>query len=138
MDSSPVPSIAGGHSRCSGERTRVFLQGGDVVGERDANDLDVAVAPELLLDGVELGWRPPSSDSDRPLPPEPVEDHPRAPVTRAVAEEEEVAAAQACGQTDGNGAHDLGAGEVADVVVLGHDEALVLAARASGRPARGA
>ena len=79
----------------------MFLQGGDVVGERDANDLDVAVAPELLLDGVELAGDCPAAIGDRPLPPEPVEDDPRAPVTRAVAEEEEVAAAQACGQPTG-------------------------------------
>ncbi len=58
-----------------------------------------AVAPELLLDRVELAGDRPAAVGDRPLAPEPVEDTRDAPVTRAVAEEQEVAAAQACGQT---------------------------------------
>ena len=99
---------------------------------------DVAASPELPLERLRLGLHGPGPIRKGLVAPEPVEDDAQVPVGHRVAEEEEVAASGALPRAQRERAGKIRLREVVDVVVLGDDEALPLAARERDQPGRAA
>src|SRR5205809_5516822 len=101
----------------------------DVLVERKLEHVDVPPPPELALKRLWLGLHDPGSIAERILPPETMEDDAQVPVGHRVAEKEKVAPPQLRCERHRDYVRELALREIADVVVLGDDEALPLARR---------
>src|SRR5213080_4177731 len=109
------------HADVRAERVHVGL-------ERLLEKVDVTRPPELPFERPRLGQDGPGAVGERLAGTDPVEHETETPLAHSVAEKQEMAAAQLRRERDRDRAADVATGEVADVVVLGYDEALLLAA----------
>src|SRR5690242_10620526 len=95
----------------------------DVLTWRQLDHVDLTPAPELPLERARVGLNRPGAVAQRLVAAQSAEQESQIPVGHRVAEEQEVASLQLCGQTDRNQARHLRLCEIVDVVVLGDDEA---------------
>src|SRR5690349_22207738 len=109
-----------------GNGLHVPAESADVLVELQLEQIDVARTPELLLERTRFGQNGPRAIRERLARTDPVEHEAEAPLMDAIAEEEEMASPQLRCERNRNRSADVAAREITDVVVLGHDEALVL------------